>query len=243
MTKLLLACCIPLTALLITSVVSPDTFRARILQPVIALMTPAPSAPGEPERTAPTVSQAPPPLPAPLPARTATRKRSDRFLWRACQDPEPNPLVRQQACAEFKQRLQSSRQSCVQSARSGAAPGYQDANPCDLYARLLQLSQPRPTSRPADLAATQPAPVVRSSSTTRKKPPMPKPRVSVSQCTQHRYGSIRYRQCRADEKQRLIDQCRRTRDELDWTTGDRRQRLRVLARAQCHEADRYQIIR
>ncbi|MEN8820347.1 MAG: hypothetical protein ABF271_04495 [Abyssibacter sp.] len=240
MTKLLLACCIPLASLLGASLIAPQWFQDAVVRPAYNLAGTVAARPSAPQ---PQVTVAPGRVDA---NRTAEPTQSGdsttaRQLWQACQGQEPNPAHRRRACLRFAEQLQSTRLQCVQSARSGQAPGLRAHNPCERYAELLKLSGP---------AATVPRTASQTTSIPRRNPaPSPQPAarrspsVYVNQCTTHRYGSIRYRECRAKEKQRLVDQCRRTRDEADWAVGERRQSLRDLARAQCHEAERYQIIR
>lgn len=243
MTKLLLACCIPLAGLLGASLIAPQWFQDAVVRPAYSLAGTVAARPSEPQPQMTVAPAAPGQVDAHRAAEPAKSGDSTTATqwWQACQGREPNPAHRRQACLRFAEQLQSTRQQCVQSARSGQAPGLRAHNPCEHYAELLKLSGP---------AATVPRTAPRTAASPRHIPaPSPKPAtrrspsVYVNQCTTHRYGSIRYRECRAKEKQRLVDQCRRTRDEADWAVGERRQSLRDLARAQCHQAERYQIIR
>lgn len=241
MTRLLLICCLPLAGLLTASQVAPQWFQATIVQPALGWasavddqgLTPSPA----PDHAQPARATNPPAGAAAAQPR-ATTTQSAMTLLQACQGRATTDLDRRRACLAFELRRQSLREQCVSSARSGQAPGLKDHNPCDQYARLLKHAQP--PAKPSPSRAATPASTQRQPSPPKQAPT---PRVYVNQCTQLQYGSIRYRECRAKEKQRLIDQCRRTREKLEWTVGPRRQPLRALARAQCKEADRYQIIR
>lgn len=67
--------------------------------------------------------------------------------------------------------------------------------------------------------------------------------VQVNDCEGHGYGSISYRQCRASEKQRLTNWCKRLITERDSARGARRDRLNRDVTAVCSEANRYAIVR
>jgi hypothetical protein len=73
--------------------------------------------------------------------------------------------------------------------------------------------------------------------------PQAGPRVPVNQCENLGRTTIRYRQCRAAEQDRLDRWCSWLRAERDAASGGRRDTLRRDAQAVCGEASRYQIVR
>ena len=221
--------------------VAPDLFKSRLVDPLthyVGLLKPANTVSAPPLSRTPHEPDEKPPNP--LPSRHYT---SITEIWNACRGVERDAVLRQQACSLFSSTLKSLKAACLSSAKSGHAPTYREDNPCQAYGIALALQQPKPSSsgapaRSAHAPTPKPTrpPAARARTTTQ-------PRVYVNQCTSLRYGSIKYRQCRAREKERLIQQCRRTTNEADYASGAPRQRLRLLAEAQCREADRYEIIR
>lgn len=67
--------------------------------------------------------------------------------------------------------------------------------------------------------------------------------VAVDECARFPLGSIGFRECRAREKNRLIEWCRRLESQLDRASGDARERLRSQSSAVCREARNYDIVR
>lgn len=67
--------------------------------------------------------------------------------------------------------------------------------------------------------------------------------VAVDQCEHHGFGSIKYRQCRAGEKNRLTALCRELRAQSQSARGSRYEALSLRAQATCRAADRYEIVR
>lgn len=123
------------------------------------------------------------------------------------------------------QPLVNSQRACQQfeqASRAALAP----AN------RPTQRPRPRPEQRPA-----QPAPPP-------SRPTSPTYRVQVNECRQHVAGSIRYRECRADEAKRLRRECIRWRNHADHpaTVGRELAKARGWARSFCFEAGRYRIV-
>lgn len=69
-----------------------------------------------------------------------------------------------------------------------------------------------------------------------------RPDIYVDECGRHSYGSIAYRQCRANEKRRLTSECQRLREQSVHATGSGREQLRALVSATCSASDRYRIV-
>jgi hypothetical protein len=67
--------------------------------------------------------------------------------------------------------------------------------------------------------------------------------VAVDQCERHGFGSIKYRQCRASEKNRLTALCGELRMQSQSARGTRYEALSLRAQATCHAVDRYEIVR
>ena len=67
--------------------------------------------------------------------------------------------------------------------------------------------------------------------------------VYVDQCERHGYGSIDFRRCRANEKNRLTEQCRSLQAQRQRAQGTHFESLSRRAQAVCREADRYEIVR
>jgi len=67
--------------------------------------------------------------------------------------------------------------------------------------------------------------------------------VAVDQCEHHGFGSIKYRQCRASEKNRLTALCGELRAQSQSARGTRYEALSLRAQATCRAADRYEIVR
>lgn len=150
----------------------------------------------QPQRVAPEVS----PLPeAPQPIATPEVRT------------EPSPVVVQplpsisvqkyqvDEAAEAAATLERYRQTCAfWSSRSGDAAG--------------RIFRTRACKQMRDYAKStgQRAPVVKiqkRSKATARKPERKTRRVVPKECTQHEYGSVRFRQCRAQESQRLKKMC------------------------------------
>lgn len=66
--------------------------------------------------------------------------------------------------------------------------------------------------------------------------------IRVDQCERYGYGSVQYRQCRANEKRRLTDSCRSLRDERDRARGALYETLSRQASAMCSAAELYRIV-
>ena len=100
--------------------------------------------------------------------------------------------------AEAAARLERYRQTCeFWSSRSGDAAGR--------IFRKRACKQMRDFAK----ASGQRVPSVKAvkQSTAKKKPARKSARVVPNECTQYDYGSVRYRQCRAQESQRLKRMC------------------------------------
>lgn len=68
-------------------------------------------------------------------------------------------------------------------------------------------------------------------------------RVYVNECEQFRYGSVDYRRCRANERQRLENQCNAVTTQWNRANGERRMRLDDFRMAWCSAARHYQIVK
>jgi hypothetical protein len=69
-----------------------------------------------------------------------------------------------------------------------------------------------------------------------------RPTIYVHECDRNSYGSIAYRQCRANEKRRLSNECQRLRDQLEYATGPGRPQLLARTSETCAAADRYRTV-
>lgn len=69
-----------------------------------------------------------------------------------------------------------------------------------------------------------------------------RPDIYVDECDRYSYGSIAYRQCRANEKRRLSNECQQLKERLVHATGSGREQLRALVSAMCSASDRYRIV-
>jgi hypothetical protein len=78
---------------------------------------------------------------------------------------------------------------------------------------------------------------------TQRSIPEAGPSVHVNQCGQFGHTTIAYRQCRADEQERLNNWCKSLQTQFDRASGPLRDTLRRDAQAVCGEASRYQIVR
>lgn len=67
--------------------------------------------------------------------------------------------------------------------------------------------------------------------------------VAVDEYGRFPLGSIAFRECRAREKNRLLEWCRRLESRLDHASGDSRERLLAQTSAVCLEARNYDIVR
>lgn len=69
------------------------------------------------------------------------------------------------------------------------------------------------------------------------------PTLVPHECRMYAYGSIRYRECRADEKKRLLAVCAREKKWADRTSGEQRQMAKAVAAANCRVAELYEIVK
>ncbi len=77
---------------------------------------------------------------------------------------------------------------------------------------------------------------------TREPAVRPPVQVHVDQCERYGYGTIGYRQCRANEKQRLTNLCNELRAQKATARGAQYDRVSQRASAVCREADLYEIV-
>lgn len=69
------------------------------------------------------------------------------------------------------------------------------------------------------------------------------PTLVPHECRMYAYGSIRYRECRADEKKRLLTVCAQDKRWADRTSGEQRQMAKAAAAANCRVAELYEIVK
>ncbi|TJY57420.1 hypothetical protein E4T66_18610 [Sinimarinibacterium sp. CAU 1509] len=139
---------------------------------------------------------------------------------------DPIAQLRAECVAEARQAapVKSTRDTACRRYEQAVAGG-QDAS-INVVPPAERRATPRaaaPASRPA-----APAPLV--------------PPVAVVDCRHLTYGSIRYRHCRADEKERLLRSCRDATDRAEQLHGDERIHAKAIAQAKCVVAERYQIV-
>ena len=69
------------------------------------------------------------------------------------------------------------------------------------------------------------------------------PTLVPHECRMYAYGSIRYRECRAYEKKRLLAVCANEKEWADQTSGEQRQMAKAVAAANCRVAELYEIVK
>lgn len=69
------------------------------------------------------------------------------------------------------------------------------------------------------------------------------PTLVPHECRMYAYGSIRYRECRAYEKKRLLAVCANEKERADQTSGEQRQMAKAVAAANCRVAELYEIVK
>jgi hypothetical protein len=70
-----------------------------------------------------------------------------------------------------------------------------------------------------------------------------RPTLVAYECANHSYGSIAFRNCRAAEKKRLMEACRRGKQSAERAQGEPRAASWPLAVANCRVAELYEIIK
>lgn len=130
------------------------------------------------------------------------------------------------------------RAACVAEARRGGLPG-RSGTACREY-ELATAARGDPT---VNMMASVTPPPSRSPPQRRSSQPETVQATVIAQsCESLGYGSIRYRECRADEKRRLLRICDLSQERAENATGEMRQPLKQIARENCHIADLYQIV-
>lgn len=167
--------------------------------------------------------------PAPRPGIDATRR------------PEPSaprqapPAVPSRPSSDDRRRLAKLKALCRQWTEKntrGQYEGLQTQACADMQRFAQQTNQAAPgvTIRQAP---SQPRSATRSDRVA----------IYVEECERFGYGSIRYRECRADEKERLRRQCRKLTNQLDVVQAETNQYTRARKRAWCGAYSRYQVVK
>ena len=148
-------------------------------QPIVSEVLPLPESPQSVE-TPVVVTEPSPVVVEPLPSITVQKYQVDE-------------------AAEAQATLERYRQTCeFWTARSGDAAGR--------IFRKRACKQMRDYAKSTGLRAPT-VKIKKSPKISTKKPARKSSRVVPKECTQHDYGSVRYRQCRAQESQRLKKMC------------------------------------
>ena len=179
----------------------------------------------------PTPSAEPPPAPitAPRPGAQPSPPASSPVERTA-----PPAQTRRSGDPNVLRQLTETCRYWTQQNTRGQYAGYQRVA-CDEVARYAKdfnmTLQPAATSPRQNQPAMAP-----SAATTRLN-------VNVDQCERHGYGTIGYRQCRANEKNRLTALCHNLRTQRQSAQGALYEALGQRAQATCREADLYEIVR
>lgn len=152
--------------------------------------------------------------------------------------PTPKPTSRAES-TDPTAVVEALRAACVEEVKRGGEPGA-SGSACRQYERMTAGIGDPTINTMESIAPIPDAP--RSQRRRSVQPDLSHGTVTPLSCDWFGYGSIRYRQCRADEKQRLIEICRREKEQAENARGDRHQALAALARENCRIADLYRIV-
>lgn len=147
---------------------------------------------------------------------------------------DPNPAPE----SALRPSVEELRARCVNEAKSGATLPNDPDSACNQFAIASRAELP---------AAREPPPMPLPS----REPSQPKSQpgnglryvdVRLKDCRGlFGYGSIRYRECRAEVAERLRRDCIGYQQEASQASGKGRETLRALARSYCRESDRYRV--